>query len=73
MVTIEDLDITIIDNQKAKKVFANVSQLPPYSLLLWEGETYDSMADYTQEQVESKTLELINSAPEDIRKRFFGK
>jgi hypothetical protein len=62
-ITLAELDITIIDNAKRKSCLAWVRPCP-YPLTLWSGDAYDAVGDYTQAQVEAKTLEALG---EDIK------
>jgi hypothetical protein len=56
--TFTSLPVTIVDSSANKKVFV---QMRPFmkTLTLWEGESYDVAGDYTQAQVESRILELL--------------
>jgi hypothetical protein len=55
--TFSELPLTLIDDSRARRVLARLSFCPP--LLLWEGETYDAVGDYTQAQAEARVLELL--------------
>lgn len=59
-ITLSSLDVTIIDNAKRKSAMAQIRPCP-YPLVLWAGEAYDAVGDYTQAQVEAKVLELLGS------------
>lgn len=61
-ISIKDLPLVIVDVQKSKKCFA---QSAPFykTLMLWEGEAYDSIGEYTQAQAEARFLELLGPDP----------
>ena len=57
-ITLMELDVTTIDNEKRRAVIANIRPCP-FPLTLWEGEDYDKAGDYTQSGVEARVLELL--------------
>jgi hypothetical protein len=57
-ITLTELDITTIDNEKQKSAVAHIAPCP-FPLTLWEGEDYDKAGDYTQTDVEARILELF--------------
>lgn len=59
-ITLTELDITIVDNKKRKICEVRIRPCP-YTLILWSGDDYDVIGDYTQEQVEARVLELLGS------------
>ena len=59
-ITLVSLDVTIIDNAKRRSCVVQLRPCP-YPLILWEGDDYDTVGDYTQAQVESRVLELLGS------------
>lgn len=62
---IDSLDIMLLDNSKYKTVSAIL--LPSTRpLLLWCGETYDTIGDYTQAQAEARILELLGDDPKSM-------
>ena len=63
IINLTNIDVVIMDYNTKKLV---VARLAPFlkPLLLWKGEEYDSIGDYTQSQVENKILELLG---EDIQ------
>lgn len=63
-ITLNELDVTILDNSKSKRCEARIRPCP-YSLVLWAGAAYDAVGDYTQEQAEDRVLELLGT---DIKK-----
>lgn len=69
-ITLTELDVTIVDNNKHKTVVAQVRPCP-MPLVLWEKETYDAVGDYTQAQVEAKIIELLGSDPVKVLEGLF--
>ena len=61
-ITISELDIVIIDDNKRQSVVAQIRPCP-YPLVLWEREDYTAIGDYTQAAAESRVLELLGSDP----------
>jgi hypothetical protein len=59
-ITLSELDITLIDNNKRKRCEVRIRPCP-YSLLLWTNNDYDAIGDYTEAQVEARVLELLGS------------
>lgn len=57
-ILVTELDITLIDNSKQKKCEARIRPCPR-TLVLWTGDSYDAAGDYTQDQAESRVLELL--------------
>ena len=58
IITLSDLDIVILDHNIKKIVIARLSLfLKP--IVLWRGDQYDNVGDYTQAQVEARILELL--------------
>lgn len=69
-ITLNELDITIIDNAKRKSVVAQIRPVPR-PLVLWTKEAYDVAGDYTQAQVESRILELLGNDPKTVLENLF--
>lgn len=59
-ITVTELDVTVIDNAKRKTAHAQIRPCP-HPLVLWQGDAYASVGDYTQAQVEARILELLGS------------
>ena len=59
-ITLNSLDITIMDSSTRKSCIARVHPCP-FPLTLWSGAAYDAAGDYTQAQVEARVLELLGS------------
>ena len=51
--------VTFIDD--GTRVGARIESLP--ALMLWEGDAYKSVGDWTQAQAESRVMELLGSNP----------
>lgn len=64
-ITLNDLDVTTIDNSKRKSVVAQIRPVPR-PLVLWEKEAYDLIGDYTQAQVEARITELLGNDPKSV-------
>ena len=69
-ITLNELDITVIDNAKRKSVMAQIRPVPR-PLVLWEKDAYDATGDYTQAQVEARVLELLGSDPKSVLEGLF--
>ena len=69
-VTLNELDLTIIDNAKRKSVMVQIRPVPR-PLVLWEKEAYDAVGDYTQVQVESRVTELLGQDPKRVLEGLF--
>lgn len=59
-ITINELDYTIFDNVKRKICSVRISPCP-YPLVLWKGDDYTTIGDYTTAQIESRILELLGN------------
>lgn len=59
-ITLTELDITTIDNEKRKLATARIAPCP-FPLTLWEGAAYDAAGDYTQADVDARVLELLGA------------
>lgn len=64
-VTISELDVVVIDDNKRRICQARLwpCRLP---VVLWKGEAYDAAGDYTQDQVEARVLELLGDDPKSV-------
>lgn len=69
-ITLNELDVTIIDNAKRKSVVVQIRPCPR-PLVLWEKEAYDAAGDYTQAQVEARVLELLGDDPKAVLENLF--
>lgn len=61
-ITIDKLDVTVIDNSDHKVCMAQIRPCPK-PLVLWEKEAYDAIGDYTQAQVDARVSELLGNNP----------
>ena len=59
-ITVSELDVIIIDNNKRKTCSAIIRPCP-LPLVLWKGDSYDAAGDYTQAEAESRSLELLGA------------
>jgi hypothetical protein len=59
-ITLNALDVTIMDSSRRKSCIARIHPCP-FPLTLWSGAAYDAAGDYTQAQVEARVLELLGS------------
>lgn len=60
VVNIESITIgRMIDLPMEKKVFVFINELNR-KVLLWEGDAYDEIGDWTNQDVENRLLELFN-------------
>jgi hypothetical protein len=57
-ITLDEIDITIVDNAKRRHASAQIRTCPR-PLVLWQGEDYDAAGDYTQAQAEARLLEVL--------------
>lgn len=69
-ITLNELDVTIVDNAKRKIVSVQIRPFPRM-LVLWTGAAYEAAGDYTQAQVEAKVLELLGSNPASVLQGLF--
>ena len=60
-VELSSLNIVTTDDAERKIVLARLASfLSP--IVLWRGNDYDSIGDYTQAQVEDKVLEILSNS-----------
>jgi len=59
-ITLTELDVTTIDNEKRKSAVARIAPCP-FPLTLWEGEEYDKAGAYSTADVEARVLELLGA------------
>jgi hypothetical protein len=64
-ITLNELDITLIDNSKRKNVIAKFFGIPK-ALVLWKDQEYTNIGDYTQVQAEARILELLGNDPSKV-------
>jgi hypothetical protein len=59
-ITLTELDLTIVDNEKRKLATARIHPFHK-QLTLWDGAAYDAAGDYTQADVEARVLSLLGT------------
>ena len=59
-ITLSELNVIIVDDNKHQSVVAQIRPCP-YPLILWEKAAYVAAGDYTQASVEARVLELLGS------------
>jgi hypothetical protein len=59
-ITLTELDLTIVDNEKQKLATARIHPFHK-QLTLWEGAAYDKAGNYTQTDVEARVLKLLGT------------
>ena len=64
---ITTLDYTIRDNSKSRHCYVSITMFPK-ALVLWSGDDYTQIGDYTQSQVEAKIIELLGNDPASVLK-----
>jgi hypothetical protein len=69
-ITLERLDITIMDSVDNRVCAVRIRHCPR-PLVLWEKETYDTIGDYTQAQVEARISELLGNNPAEVLTSLF--
>jgi hypothetical protein len=69
-ITLNELDVTIVDNAKRRVVSAQIRPVPR-SIVLWQGDAYTAAGDYTQAQVEARILELLGNDPKSVLEGLF--
>jgi hypothetical protein len=71
-IILNDLGLIFTDNVKVKTIHANIAGIP-MPLILWSGNEYDSIGDWTQAQAETKILELLGDNPAAKLRSLFPK
>jgi hypothetical protein len=66
------LDLVLTDNIKTKTVYASIIGIPS-PIILWSGEDYDHIDDWTQVQAENKLLEILGNNPSETLRALFPK
>jgi hypothetical protein len=65
----ERFDVVIIDDAARKIVLARLH--PAFRpLMLWRGDSYDEIGDWTQAQAEAKILELLGENQQETLQSF---
>lgn len=71
-INFDNLDLVFTDNMKVKTVYATIIGIPN-PLILWSGDEYDRVGDWTQAQAENKITELLGNNPESTLRSLFPK
>ena len=58
-ITVEKLDLLLIDDPQFKTVRAFIKNVGRM-IVVWNNTEYDAIGDWTQEQAESKILQLLS-------------
>lgn len=66
-IRLESLKFIILDDNNKKECAVRISPFP-LPLVLWSGDEYDLVGDYTQEQVESRIMEKLGNDPISVLK-----
>lgn len=66
-ITLNELKMVILDNVDKKECSVQITPFPK-PLVLWSGEEYDLVGDYTQAQVDSRVLEKLGNDPASVLK-----
>lgn len=69
-ITLNELDITLIDNTKNKVVIAQIRPCPR-PIILWQNDEYTQIGDYTQAAAEAKITELLGDDPASVLQNLF--
>ena len=69
---LDSLDLVFNDNVKTKTVYAIVIGVPN-SILLWSGDQYDNIGDWTQVQAENRLMDLLGDDPAAKLRSLFPK
>jgi len=69
---LDSLDLVFNDNVKTKTVYAIVIGVPN-SILLWSGDQYDNIGDWTQVQAENRLMDLLGNDPASALRALFPK
>lgn len=64
-IILNELIFTFMDNPKRKIVHASIQQIP-YPILLFSGDQYDMMGDYTQAQLDNIVKQKLGDDPQAI-------
>jgi len=69
---LDSLDLVFNDNVKTKTVYAIVIGVPN-SILLWSGDQYDNIGDWTQVQAENRLMDVLGNDPASALRALFPK
>lgn len=68
---VTELLLITIDQDILRKVMVSIGGFTK-PLILWEGDEYDNIGDYTQAQVENRILELLGDDPKTTIESLFN-
>lgn len=71
-IQLNSLKFVILDDNNKKECAVRISPFP-IPLVLWSGDEYDLVGDYTQEQVESRIMEKLGNDPASVLKSLMPK
>lgn len=66
-ITLTELKCIIIDDVQKKECSVRIIPFPK-PLVLWDGNDYDNIGDYTQAQVDARILEKLGTNPAEVLK-----
>jgi hypothetical protein len=69
---LDSLDLVFNDNVKTKTVYAIIIGVPN-SILLWSGDQYDNIGDWTQVQAENRLMDVLGNDPASALRALFPK
>lgn len=72
LLVLDELKLTFIDNNVNKTVNVQIVGIP-MPINLWSISDYDTVGDWTQEQAETKLLQLMGDDPTKFLRSFFPK
>jgi hypothetical protein len=73
-IALNELSLIFIENQKSKTVNIKINNMPTLEpILLWSGDEYDNIGDWTQSQAEAKLMEILGDNPEVFLRSLFPK
>lgn len=64
-IILNELIFTFMDNPKSKTVSISIQKIP-YSILLFSGDQYDMMGDYTQAQLDNIVKQKLGDDPQSV-------
>lgn len=71
-IILDNLDLVFVDNQKLKTI--SVQILPLHvNVVIWSGEEYDLIGDWTKSQVETKLKEIFGDDPAKYLRSLYPK
>jgi hypothetical protein len=71
-IVMNELILTFTDNPQNKTVNVKINNIPK-PIVLWFGQDYDNIGDWTQAQAEEKITEILGENPEIVLRSLFPK